>query len=48
MGLSVITNIANPDDLKKTTGEDVVAAAEKAAPDLKALVVNAITKADFS
>lgn len=42
LGLSVITNIAKPDILSPTSGQEVIDAAEVAAPNLCAIVVNAI------
>jgi purine-nucleoside phosphorylase len=42
LGMSIITNVANPDVLAATSGQEVIDAAETAAPNLKALVVNAI------
>jgi purine-nucleoside phosphorylase len=42
LGLSVITNIANPDILSPTSGQEVIEAAEAAAPNLCAIVVDAI------
>ncbi len=45
LGLSVITNIANPDVLEATSGQEVIDAAELAAPKMKTLVVNAIEHA---
>lgn len=42
LGLSVITNIANPDVLSPTSGQQVHDAAESAAPNLRAIVVDAI------
>jgi purine-nucleoside phosphorylase len=42
MGMSIITNIANPDQLSPTTGHGVVDAAAIAAPKLLSLVKNAI------
>ena len=44
LGLSVITNIANPDVLESTSGQEVIDAALVAAPNLKALVVDAMSK----
>ena len=42
LGLSVITNIANPDVLESTSGQQVIDAARVAAPNLKTIVVDAI------
>lgn len=42
LGLSVVTNIAKPDVLEATSGQEVIDAAETAAPHLKAIVVDAI------
>jgi purine-nucleoside phosphorylase len=42
LGMSIITNVAKPDVLAATSGQEVIDAAEIAAPNLKALVVNAI------
>ena len=42
LGLSVITNIANPDVLESTSGQEVIDAALVAAPNLKTIVVDAI------
>ncbi len=42
LGLSVITNVANPDSMEATSGQKVVDAAEIAAPNLKAIVVDAL------
>jgi len=42
LGLSVITNIANPDVLESTSGQEVIDAARVAAPNLKTIVVDAI------
>ena len=44
LGISLVTNIANPDCLEPTSGEQVIAAAEVAAPKLKAVVIDAITR----
>ena len=42
MAMSIITNIANPDQLEETCGHGVVDAAAVAAPNLRSLVENAI------
>jgi len=42
MAMSIITNVANPDQLVETSGHDVVDAAAIAAPKLRSLVENAI------
>ena len=42
LGLSVITNVAKPDVLDATSGQEVVDAAEVAAPKLSAIVTTAI------
>jgi len=44
LGLSLITNIANPDSLQSTSGQEVIDAAQLGAPKLKALVLDAIAK----
>lgn len=44
MGMSVVTNVANPDSLDATTGQEVVDAAEVAASDMCRIVVNAIQR----
>ncbi len=43
LGLSLITNIANPDALQPTSGEEVIRAAQTGAPKLNAIVIDAIT-----
>ncbi|MEM7455072.1 MAG: purine-nucleoside phosphorylase [Planctomycetota bacterium] len=45
LGMSVITNIAKPDVLEPTSGQEVIDAAEVAAPKMKTLVVDAIENA---
>ncbi len=45
LAMSIVTNIAKPDILKATSGEEVIEAAKTAAPNLKALVVDAIERA---
>ena len=42
LGLSVITNVAKPDALAATSGQQVIDAAQVAGPKLKTLVVDAI------
>ena len=42
LGLSVITNVAKPDVLSATSGQEVIDAAEIAAPNLCAIVLDAI------
>jgi purine-nucleoside phosphorylase len=42
LGLSIITNVAQPDILAATSGQEVIDAAVVAAPQLRAIVVNAI------
>jgi len=42
MAMSIITNIAKPDVLEETSGEEVVDAGMIAAPKLKSIVENAI------
>jgi purine-nucleoside phosphorylase len=42
LGMSIITNIANPDVLEATSGEEVIDAAKVAAPNLCKIVINAI------
>lgn len=42
MAMSIITNVAKPDLLEETSGEEVVDAGEIAAPKLKSIVENAI------
>ncbi|MDG1875066.1 MAG: purine-nucleoside phosphorylase [Mariniblastus sp.] len=42
LGMSIITNVAKPDILEATSGQEVIDAAVLAAPHLKAIVVNAI------
>ncbi|QEG24003.1 purine-nucleoside phosphorylase [Mariniblastus fucicola] len=38
MAMSIVTNVANPDSLEPTSGEEVIEAARVAAPKLKAIV----------
>lgn len=42
LGMSIITNVAKPDVLEATSGQEVIDAAGLAAPHLKSIVVNAI------
>ena len=42
LGMSVVSNVAKPDVLEATSGQEVIDAAAIAAPNLRALVVNAI------
>jgi purine-nucleoside phosphorylase len=42
LGMSVITNVAKPDVLESTSGQEVINAAEIAAPHLRTIVANAI------
>lgn len=42
LGMSIISNVAKPDALEKTSGQEVIDAASVAAPHLKSIVVNAI------
>ena len=42
LGMSIVSNVAKPDVLEATSGQEVVDAAAVAAPNLKAMVVNAI------
>ena len=42
LGMSIITNVAKPDVLEATSGQEVIDAAAVAAPHLKSIVVNAI------
>ncbi len=46
MAMSIITNVAKPDMLNETSGEEVVDAAAIAAPRLKSIVENAIGQPD--
>ncbi len=43
LGMSIITNVAKPDVLEATSGQEVIDAAVVAAPHLKAIVVNSIS-----
>jgi purine-nucleoside phosphorylase len=45
MAMSIITNVAKPDVLEETTGEEVVDAGMIAAPKLKSIVEDAIQRA---
>ena len=42
LGMSIITNIADPDVLEPTSGEEVIEAAKVAAPRFRQVVINAI------
>lgn len=42
LGMSIITNVAKPDVLEATSGQEVIDAAGVAAPHLRSIVVNAI------
>ncbi len=44
LGLSVVTNVAKPDSLDPTSGEEVVAFADIAAPKLKTIIEDAIAR----
>ena len=44
LGISLVTNVANPDSLQPTSGDQVIAAAQAAAPKLKAVVIDAISR----
>lgn len=44
LGMSIVSNVANPDDLAETSGQEVIDAASIAAPQLKAIVVDAIKR----
>lgn len=44
LGMSIISNVAKPDALESTSGQEVIDAAAIAAPHLKAIVVNAIQR----
>ena len=48
LGLSVITNVAKPDVLAATSGQEVIDAAKVAGPNLKAIVMDAIQNASPS
>ena len=45
LGMSIVSNVANPDDLAETSGQEVIDAASIAAPQLKAIVIDAIQRA---
>ena len=45
LGMSIVSNVANPDDLVETSGQEVIDAASIAAPQLKAIVIDAIGRA---
>lgn len=42
LGMSIISNVAKPDVLESTSGQQVIDAATVAAPNLKAIVINAV------
>ena len=42
LGMSIVTNVAKPDVLEATSGQEVIDAAVVAAPHLRAIVINAI------
>ena len=42
LGMSIITNVAKPDVLDATSGQEVIDAAKTAAPNFRKVVVNAI------
>ena len=42
LGISIVSNVANPDDLAATSGQEVIDAALVAAPQFKAIVIDAI------
>ncbi|MEL7498064.1 MAG: purine-nucleoside phosphorylase [Planctomycetota bacterium] len=42
LGMSIVSNVANPDSLAATSGQEVIDAAKVTAPQLKAIVVDAI------
>ena len=44
LGMSIVSNVANPDDLAETSGQEVIDAASMAAPQLKAIVIDAIER----
>ena len=44
LGISIVSNVANPDDLAKTSGQEVIDAALVAAPQFKAIVIDAIRR----
>ena len=44
LGISIVSNVANPDDLAETSGQEVIDAASTAAPQLKAIVTDAIDR----
>lgn len=46
LGLSTITNVANPDVLIGTTAEDVILAAERAEPNVRKIVIDAVAACD--
>ena len=44
LGMSIVSNVANPDDLAETSGQEVIDAASIAAPQLKAIVIDTISR----
>jgi purine-nucleoside phosphorylase len=44
LAMSIVTNVAKPDTLDPTSGEEVVDAAKIAAPHLRSLVEHAISE----
>jgi len=42
LGMSIVTNIANPDVLEATSGQEVIDAAKTAAPHLTSIVTHLI------
>ena len=44
LGISIVSNVANPDDLAETSGQEVIDAASVAAPQFKAIVIDAIRR----
>ena len=44
LGISIVSNVANPDDLAATSGQEVIDAALVAAPQFKAIVIDAIRR----
>ena len=44
LGMSIVSNVANPNDLAETSGQEVIDAASTAAPQLKAIVTDTIRR----
>ena len=44
LGISIVSNVANPDDLAETSGQEVIDAASVAAPQFKVIVIEAIRR----